>query len=78
MCANRIKEIPPIILFIFSFQDTITYSLISQAANSLNLQDSYFYVEPDNGEILLRKSLKNSTYSRFSVSNTCYIAIRYM
>lgn len=48
-------------------KDTITYSLISQAANSLNLQDSYFYVEPDNGEILLRKSLKNSTYSRFSL-----------
>lgn len=76
MCTK--KEIPSIILFIFSFQDTVTYSLISQVTNSLNVPGSYFYVEPHNGEILLRKSLKNSTYNQFSVSNICYITIIYV
>lgn len=52
----------------FVFQDTISYSIISQQSSPFSTNTLYFYIDQISGNIWLRESLLSTSFSQFVVS----------
>ena len=56
-------------IIMFPLQDTVSYSMFDNGGFNGNTDAiTYFYVEPNTGNVYLRRMLMDTTVTRFTVS----------